>query len=218
MDTEKHPVSAQRWKPPRFAKFRSNASTNWRVQLPQLRRQLMRVMSREIRDDQQMMLLRRRNCRRAHRDFPGELVGTFPALAAFSANQFRLSMSRNEIGNYLGLRWKPCPGCSTRFQQNALIAAEGKEIHILDRSSCARWPALARSLISTRGRANRFSRGICVVAALPGQLDDGLRLFDIKSLIRPVIASRTGVIFRDIPRCFSRLRPAPGVDSFAHAM
>jgi CRP/FNR family transcriptional regulator len=29
MDTEKHPVSAQRWKPRRSAKFPSNASTNW---------------------------------------------------------------------------------------------------------------------------------------------------------------------------------------------
>ena len=50
----------------------------------------------------------------------------------FSANQFRLSMSRNEIGNYLGLAVETVSRVFTRFQQNELIAAEGKEIHILD--------------------------------------------------------------------------------------
>jgi CRP/FNR family transcriptional regulator len=41
-------------------------------------------------------------------------------------------MSRNEIGNYLGLAVETVSRVFTRFQQNELIAAEGKEIHILD--------------------------------------------------------------------------------------
>jgi len=49
-----------------------------------------------------------------------------------AGNQFRLSMSRNEIGNYLGLAVETVSRVFTRFQQNQLIAAEGKEVHILD--------------------------------------------------------------------------------------
>ncbi|MCO3832267.1 transcriptional regulator, partial [Pseudomonas aeruginosa] len=50
----------------------------------------------------------------------------------FSAQQFRLAMSRNEIGNYLGLAVETVSRVFTRFQQNGLISAEGKEVHILD--------------------------------------------------------------------------------------
>ena len=72
------------------------------VQLPQLRRQLMRVMSREIRDDQQMMLLlSKKTADERIATFLVNLSARFRA-RGFSANQFRLSMSRNEIGNHLG--------------------------------------------------------------------------------------------------------------------
>ena len=49
----------------------------------------------------------------------------------FSASHFRLSMSRNELGNYLGLAVETVSRVFTRFQQNGLIDAEGKEVHIL---------------------------------------------------------------------------------------
>jgi CRP/FNR family transcriptional regulator len=41
-------------------------------------------------------------------------------------------MSRNEIGNYLGLAVETVSRVFTRFQQSNLIAADGKEIQILD--------------------------------------------------------------------------------------
>jgi CRP/FNR family transcriptional regulator len=50
----------------------------------------------------------------------------------FSANQFRLAMSRNEIGNYLGLAVETVSRVFTRFQQSKLLEAEGKEVQILD--------------------------------------------------------------------------------------
>ena len=50
----------------------------------------------------------------------------------FSANQFRLSMSRNEIGNYLGLAVETVSRVFTRLQTDELLIAEGKEVNILD--------------------------------------------------------------------------------------
>jgi CRP/FNR family transcriptional regulator len=92
----------------------------------------MRVMSREIRDDQQMMLLlSKKTADERIATFLVNLSARFRA-RGFSANQFRLSMSRNEIGNYLGLAVETVSRVFTRFQQNELIAAEGKEIQILD--------------------------------------------------------------------------------------
>ena len=102
------------------------------VQLPQLRRQLMRVMSREIRDDQQMMLLlSKKTADERIATFLVNLSARFRA-RGYSANQFRLSMSRNEIGNYLGLAVETVSRVFTRFQQNGLIEAEGKEVRIID--------------------------------------------------------------------------------------
>ena len=39
-------------------------------------------------------------------------------------------MSRSEIGNYLGLAVETVSRVFTRFQQNGLLAAEGKEVEI----------------------------------------------------------------------------------------
>ena len=89
----------------------------------------MRLMSREIRDDQQMMLLlSKKTADERIATFLVNLSARFRA-RGFSAQQF---MSRNEIGNYLGLAVETVSRVFTRFQQNGLISAEGKEVHILD--------------------------------------------------------------------------------------
>ncbi|EJM58242.1 fumarate/nitrate reduction transcriptional regulator Fnr [Pseudomonas sp. GM48] len=132
MDTEKHPVSAQALETTSVCEIPFERLDELALQLPQLRRQLMRVMSREIRDDQQMMLLlSKKTADERIATFLVNLSARFRA-RGFSANQFRLSMSRNEIGNYLGLAVETVSRVFTRFQQNELIAAEGKEIRILD--------------------------------------------------------------------------------------
>lgn len=50
----------------------------------------------------------------------------------YSAKVFRLSMSRSEVGNYLGLAVETVSRVFTRFQQMGLLAANGKQIEILD--------------------------------------------------------------------------------------
>ena len=41
-------------------------------------------------------------------------------------------MSRNEIGNYLGLAVETVSRIFTRFQKSDLLHVEGKEVHIQD--------------------------------------------------------------------------------------
>ncbi|KFE55697.1 fumarate/nitrate reduction transcriptional regulator Fnr [Pseudomonas syringae] len=132
MDAEAYPVSAQALETTSVCEIPFERLDELSVQLPQLRRQLMRVMSREIRDDQQMMLLlSKKTADERIATFLVNLSARFRA-RGFSANQFRLSMSRNEIGNHLGLAVETVSRVFTRFQQNELISAEGKEIQILD--------------------------------------------------------------------------------------
>ncbi|GLX12792.1 MULTISPECIES: fumarate/nitrate reduction transcriptional regulator Fnr [Pseudomonadaceae] len=132
MDTELYPVSAQALETTSVCEIPFERLDELSVSLPQLRRQLMRVMSREIRDDQQMMLLlSKKTADERIATFLVNLSARFSA-RGFSANQFRLSMSRNEIGNHLGLAVETVSRVFTRFQQSNLIEAEGKEVHILD--------------------------------------------------------------------------------------
>ena len=57
MDTDHYPVSAMALETTSVCEIPFDRLEELSAQLPQLRRQLMRIMSREIREDQQMMLL-----------------------------------------------------------------------------------------------------------------------------------------------------------------
>lgn len=132
VDTDSHPVSAQALETTSVCEIPFERLDELAVQLPQLRRQLMRVMSREIRDDQQMMLLlSRKTADERIATFLVNLSARFRA-RGFSAQQFRLAMSRNELGNYLGLAVETVSRVFTRFQHNGLIEAAGKDVQILD--------------------------------------------------------------------------------------
>lgn len=132
MDTESYPVCAQALETTSVCEIPFERLDDLSLQLPQLRRQLMRLMSREIRDDQQMMLLlSKKTADERIATFLINLSARFRA-RGYSANQFRLAMSRNEIGNFLGLAVETVSRVFTRFQQNGLLQAEGKEVQILD--------------------------------------------------------------------------------------
>lgn len=101
-------------------------------ELPDLRRQLFSSMSKEIRDDKQMMLLlSKKNAEERVASFLANLSARFKR-RGYSPYTFRLSMSRNEIGNYLGLAVETVSRVFTRFQSLRFIAVNGKEVHITD--------------------------------------------------------------------------------------
>ena len=132
MDTELYPTSAIALETTSICEIPFELLDELSASVPELRRQLMRIMSREIRDDQQMMmLLSKKTADERIATFLVNLSARFSA-RGYSATQFRLAMSRNEIGNYLGLAVETVSRVFTRFQQNELIEANGKEIKILN--------------------------------------------------------------------------------------
>lgn len=100
--------------------------------MPDLRRQLMRNMSGEIRHDQKMMmLLSKKNAEERIASFLIDISERF-VRRGFSQTHFRLAMSRVDISNYLGLAVETVSRVFTRFQKTELIATQGKEITLLD--------------------------------------------------------------------------------------
>jgi CRP/FNR family transcriptional regulator len=89
-------------------------------------------MSAEIKHDHDlMMLLNKRSAEERLLYFLNDLSQRFEE-RGFSAKQFNLSMTRNEIGNYLGLTLETISRLLTRFQKEELIKVDGKLISIVD--------------------------------------------------------------------------------------
>lgn len=110
-------------------------------EFPALRQQLLRVMSDQLRQQEmQMLLLGKRSAEERVAEF---LVGLSRRLFARqgSLNQVRLSMSRLDIGNYLGLSEETVCRIFSRFQKEGLIRIDRKEVTLHDVS---RLGALAR--------------------------------------------------------------------------
>ncbi|MDM7860828.1 fumarate/nitrate reduction transcriptional regulator Fnr [Alteromonas sp. ASW11-36] len=102
------------------------------ARFPKLRKQIMSFMSAEIKQDHDlMMLLNKRTAEERLMYFIAHLSKRFEE-RGFSPKQFNLTMTRNEIGNYLGLTVETISRLLTRFQNNGIIAVDGKLITILD--------------------------------------------------------------------------------------
>jgi len=99
--------------------------------VPGLMRQLLRVMSREMSRDKSVLEAVKTAAEQKLAIFLLGLSERFRR-RGFSATDFRLSMSRVEIGNFLGLAEETVSRLFTRFQEQGLIAVEGKEVRVLD--------------------------------------------------------------------------------------
>ncbi len=100
--------------------------------LPKLRHQVLRMMSNEINYDQEMLLmLNKKTAEERLAAFLANLSTRFGE-RGFSKKEFRLTMTRGEIGNYLGLTVETISRLLSRFQKAEIIKVEGKFITILD--------------------------------------------------------------------------------------
>ena len=95
-----------------------------------LRRQLMVLMSKEIQEDQELLLL-------LSRKHAAERMAAFLLSLSmrykqrgFSATEFNLTMTRSDIGNYLGLAIETVSRLFSTLQKNEIIRVEDKLITI----------------------------------------------------------------------------------------
>ncbi len=98
---------------------------------PKLRQQMMRMMSGEINSEQNMLLLlNKKSAEERLAQFLLNLSSRFGE-RGFSKKEFRLTMTRSEIGNYLGLTVETISRLLSRFNKSGIIEVKGKYITIL---------------------------------------------------------------------------------------
>jgi len=101
-------------------------------EVPSLQRHLHAVLAREIvRDHGVMMLLGSMRAEERLAAFLTNLSKRF-VRRGYSASDFHLRMTRDEIGSYLGLKLETVSRLFSQFQKDGLIAVEQKHVRILD--------------------------------------------------------------------------------------
>ncbi len=106
--------------------------------VPALQDQMFRLMGREISHENKLLLtIGKKSAEERIATFLLSLSTRFHQLG-FSASEFKLSMSRQETGNYLGLTIETVSRIFSRFQKKKYIIIDNKHIRILDRSSLIR--------------------------------------------------------------------------------
>ena len=132
IDTEVHACSARVLETSAICELPFPRLEELTATIPSLQHQLYRLLSKEISHDTEMLLLLGK--KNAEERLAAFLLNMSYRLhqRGLSATDFHLSMSRHEIGNYLGLAVETVSRLFTRFQEEGLLRVDRKHIEFLD--------------------------------------------------------------------------------------
>ena len=127
-----HPSSAKALESTSYCELPFERLEELSAQLPSLQRQLLRLMSKEIREDENLAILLGNST--AEQRLATLLLSLSQRFhnRGYSATEFNLSMSRTDIGNYLGLAVETISRLFTRMQENGVLGVNGKLVQIRD--------------------------------------------------------------------------------------
>ena len=97
--------------------------------IPSLRKQLLVTLSRELHEEQEHYSHTRESAEQRLAVFLLNLSARY-SRRSLSATSFILSMSRGEIGNYLGLTTETVSRLFSRLRQQGLLEIKGRELHL----------------------------------------------------------------------------------------
>ena len=127
-----HPCSAKALETSSVCELPFEQLESLAMRIPGLQHQLFRIMSRELKSDEQFMtLLGKKNADERLASFLVGLSNRFQE-RGYSATEFNLSMSRNDIANYLGLAVETVSRLFSRLQGEGIIEVDRKLINISD--------------------------------------------------------------------------------------
>ena len=130
INSTQHPCGAKALETTSVCDIPFNRLEDLAVLVPGLGRQLLRIMSREILTDEELLtLLGKKSAEERLASLLINLSTRFQQ-RGFSPREFHLSMSRNDIGNYLGLAVETVSRLFTRFQQQGWIEVRHKYIRL----------------------------------------------------------------------------------------
>ncbi len=102
------------------------------AKMPTLQHHFFQLMSREIQADQQLIMLLSKKSAEERIAALLLSISSRHTRRGLSASGFRLPMSRNDIGNYLGLAVETVSRVFTRLQKQGIIQVDGKDVEVLD--------------------------------------------------------------------------------------
>ncbi|MCP1674958.1 CRP/FNR family transcriptional regulator [Natronocella acetinitrilica] len=102
------------------------------AKIPGLQHQLLRIMSREIFDEQEMLLALARRTAEQRLAILLLSLGDRFGRRGLSPTRYRLPMSRHDLSNYLGLAPETMSRLFKRFVDQGWICASGREVHLTD--------------------------------------------------------------------------------------
>ncbi len=100
-------------------------------EVPRVRYQVLRLMSKEIKNEQDLVLLSRLNAEEKISAFLLNLSKRFER-HGFDPFNFRLSMSRSDIANYLGITIETVSRLLRKFHNDEILEVNNKQIIIKD--------------------------------------------------------------------------------------
>ena len=101
-------------------------------EIPSIRQQMLKILSREIIDNQELMLLLgKKNAEERLATFLLNISERFRR-RNYSATEFNLSMSRSDIGNYLGIAEETVCRVFTRFQSEGLLVTKQRQVQLIE--------------------------------------------------------------------------------------
>jgi CRP/FNR family transcriptional regulator len=101
-------------------------------ELPGLQHQLFRLMSREIMEEEtQLLMLGRMKAEERLATFLLSISKRYQRLG-YSPTDLRLPMSRQDLGDYLGLALETVSRLFSRFQEDKLITVQGRSVKLLN--------------------------------------------------------------------------------------
>ena len=116
-----------------YCSFAFSQLENLGQMIPGLQHQMLRLMSKELRAENQLLLTV--NNKKADARVATFLMNISERLhnLGYASDHFNLAMSRQDIANYLGLTIETISRIISRFQADAILQAERKDVKILDK-------------------------------------------------------------------------------------
>lgn len=132
INADRHPCSAETLESTEVCELPFLALEELASHIPGLQHQLFRIMSREIvRDEQLLMMLGRMT---AEERLASCLLSFVRRQVRLGRNgtDLQLSMSRQDLGDYLGLALETVSRLFSRFQDEQLIRVHGRHVEVLN--------------------------------------------------------------------------------------
>ncbi len=150
IDSEVHPSGAQALEPTSVCELPINRLEELGAVVTSVQRQLLRLLSRQLLHDQRLQSVL---CRKGAEE---RLAAFLHGLSlryqqhGFAGDVFRLSMTRADIGDYLGIAKETVSRLLARLEQQGLIRLERRLVRLLDRAGLAALADIPPLVVPTR--------------------------------------------------------------------